>query len=69
MVLIRIIVLHQLTHNVYIKVKYVKSAENTLADLLFRLRISEFKRKAKGINKYPSPIPKQIWPIDKIWLN
>ena len=69
MVLIRLIVLHQLIYNVHIKVKYVKSSENTLADHLSRMSIREFKRIAGDIDDMPTPIPSQIWPVEKIWID
>ena len=73
MVLIRIIVLQSLIHNVRIYGKHVFSEENGIADSLSRFQHSRFKKltKKRGLRMTvkPTPVPEQIWPIEKIWLD
>ena len=69
MVLIRVLVLKCMTANVKIFVKYVKSLDNVYADALSRGEIAYFKRKRKQFANMPTPVPREIWPIDKIWID
>ena len=72
MVLIRMLVMHGLKYNVKLKVKYVKSQENTYADHLSRMRYDLFRKVAKQNGKYfrgrADSIPECLWPMEKIWL-
>ena len=69
MVLIRILVLHSLTLNVRVYAKHLSSKANRDADLLSRMKIVRFKHLNPGkYEEYPTPVPHQIWPIQKIWL-
>ena len=70
MVLIRIIVLQGLINNVHIFARYVKSKENTVSDLLSRLRIKKFKEITKGkeMEDTPTSVPNLIHPMKNIWL-
>ena len=72
MVLIRLITLQCMLHNIRLKVKYVKSAENTYADLLSRNRYQDFRKLSRKYNRYfkgtPTPIPEYLWPMEKIWV-
>ena len=71
MKLIRILVLHCLKVNIKVKVKYIKSKDNALADALSRGKFNVFLREAEQagitVNKYPTPIPQIVWPMEKIW--
>ena len=73
MVLIRLIVLKTLTHNVRIKVKHVPGKQNIFSDLLSRLEYKKFWQHARkeGINfsKTSCPIPEDLNPMGKLWLN
>ena len=72
MVLIRFIVLHCMIHNIRIRVKYVKSQDNTFADLLSRMKYKEFRQLSRRQNKIfknlPEIIPECLWPMEKIWI-
>ena len=72
MVLIRMIVLLSLQNNVKIKVLYIESKRNTLADLLSRMKYGQFRKQAriegKTFNQKPTPIPEILDPIEKLWL-
>ena len=71
MVLLRLIVLHGLIHNVRIHAKHVKGSSNNLADSLSRDDLQRFHKLVKDngitISKYNTPVPEQIWPVEKIW--
>ena len=71
MVLIRIIVLHTLTHNVKVNVKHVAGKLNTYADWLSRLEYKKFKRHAKTNNRKfdnsPCMIPDEL-NMENLWL-
>ena len=72
MVLIRIIVLHGLIHNVKITARHIEGKLNIYADLISRMKYSEF-RKISRQNKIrfdgkPKEIPLQVWPVEKIYL-
>ena len=71
MVLIRLIVLQCLQDNVRIYAKYVRSADNYIADILSRNKMSLFKILAanKGMDDQPQHLPAAIWPMEKIYLN
>ena len=71
MVLIRLVVLHCMVHNVTLKVQYIRSAKNDLADSLSRNNLKEFfhliDEKKLQTDKYPTLVPQCIWPVYKIW--
>ena len=67
--LIRILVLHCLKINVRLYARYITSKANKNSDLLSRLKIEQFKRQSPFWDENPTEIPKQIWPIEKIWIN
>ena len=73
MVLVRLLVLHCLTVNVRVFAEYVKSKDNELTDALSRGQINLFKKKAIKagitIEDEPTPIPKMMWPMEKLWDN
>ena len=72
MVLIRLLVLECLHWNVKLRVIYVKSKDNDLADALSRGQWSTFNRLARKrkllIEQHNTPVPEKIWPISKIWI-
>ena len=71
MKLIRMLVLDNLTYNRRIKVVYVETKKNSLADALSRGRIAYFKALAlkhfKRVNPYPDSVPDCLWPMEKVW--
>ena len=71
MVLIRIIVLKSLIHNVRIFSRHVKTEVNEIADSLSRFQIKRFERltKYKNMQDISTPVPSEIWPIEKIWID
>ena len=69
MVLLRIIVLEGLIRNVRIYAKHVKTKLNGKADALSRLQFKRFWRlSGDNMDAFPSSIPEEIWPINKIWI-
>ena len=70
MVLIRILVLHGMLNNVNITAKYVDTKSNYLADHLSRLRLDLFRKEGgNSFEKDPTPVPQELWPMWKIWLD
>ena len=73
MKLIRIIVLQGLIHNVKIGAKHVKGLSNELADFLSRDKLESFHKTAKNRNmnfeKFSSPLPQDIWPVERLWAD
>ena len=72
MVLIRMLVMKSMMENVRIFGQHLTSSENKLADLLSRNQAEEFKRlrrkDGKPYNRYKTPVPVEMWPVEKIWL-
>ena len=72
LVLLRIITLKCLQWNVKLRVRYVRSEQNTYADLLSRNRYDLFRKRAREENKQfkskPEKLPEMLWPMNKIWL-
>ena len=69
MVLIRFIILEALTHNVHVTAKFVKSKDNGKADTLSRGQFRRFMDLGgKNMDMWPTEVPSEIWPIEKIWL-
>ena len=66
--LLRILILFGLKHNIRVFAKYVSSQENRRSDLLSRLKVATFKQENPEAEKQPTPIPQEIWPIEKIWV-
>ena len=52
--------------------KHVEGVKNTLADSLSRNKVELFKalcqKQDRTIDVSPTPIPDNLWPIEKIWL-
>ena len=67
--LLRLIVLEGLIHNVNIKVKFVATNDNGKADALSRGQFPRFWKLGLLMNEKPKEIPKEIWPVNKIWLS
>ena len=68
MVLLRMLVLEGLIQNVRINARHVGTKENGKADALSRLDFKRFWKLAPYMNDVPTPIPIDIWPLDKIWM-
>ena len=69
MVLVRMLVAESINRNVRIYAKHVGTKENGKADALSRLDFNRFWNLADGkMNDRCSPIPVEIWPFEKIWL-
>ena len=71
MVLIRVIVMKSLEYNFRIFAEHISSEDNKIADSLSRLQFSRFKKLKKryGLNDNPEPLPNEVWPIEKIWID
>ena len=69
MVLIRLIVLECLINNVDLSAEWVATGDNGKADALSRLEFTRFRTLGPDMNLYPEEIPKEIWPINKVWLD
>ena len=71
--LLRLIVKDTLAKNYRIFVRYVTSKENVFADALPRNQMSHFWSLCvthnKGVLKTAEPLPSQIWPPEKYWLD
>ena len=72
MKLIRMLVGKCMELNLRIFTKHLKSAENDLADSLSRLQFTRFRnlvrRKNLTIDPAPSPLPDELWPASKLWI-
>ena len=72
MVLLRIITLRGLIHNVKVTARHVVGERNIFADHLSRLRYREFwqlaRKQGKKFDNRCTPMPKAIWPPQKIWI-
>ena len=71
MVLVRLIVLTCLVNNVSIKVEYIKTLDNDIADSLSRQQWSRFKYLTRKLrmDKSCTPIPKELLPMESLWLD
>ena len=66
--LLRMIVLDNVMNNRHLFAKYVKSLENILADMLSRQQIKWFWNNAPPtMERCPSKLPEEIWPMSRIW--
>ena len=70
MVLIRKLVIHCLKFNVRVYARHLKSKQNAIADSISRFQHKRFLRLTRKLkmDKFPTPIPEEIWPFDKIWI-
>ena len=68
MVLIRILVLHCLRHNMKISAEWVATGDNGKAYALSRMEFNRFRDLGPSMDKYPTEVPDEIWPISKIWI-
>ena len=72
MVLIRLLVMHCLKNNVKLQVRYIESIKNEFPDLLSRLKYKQFRIRSRKLGRHfnnkCTPIPSEIWPIEKIWI-
>ena len=70
MVLLRIIVLMALQFNVSISALHVPTRQNVFADLLSRLKYAKFRQEARRQRRFfngaPTPIPDDMWPMEKL---
>ena len=70
MKLIRILVLDGMLKNRKLKVKFVLTKQNILADALHRLDFHRFWSNAPGtMRSQPTKMPELIWPVEKLWFN
>ena len=68
MKLTRILTLGNIKFNRRIKILYIKSQDNFLADSLSRMDFDRFWKSAPSdMSKLPTKIPDWIWPVNKIW--
>ena len=69
MKLIRLLVLNGLQFNRRVSVKYVKSADNILADSLSRQKWSTFWEYAPaGTRQIPDEVPDWLFPVEKFLI-
>ena len=68
MVLIRIIVLECMVHNVHLTAEWISTGDNGKADALSRLDWKRFNKLGPDMDAHPTPVPLELWPIDKIWI-
>ena len=67
--LLKLLTLNNLIHNRRVQLKYVESSENSLADNLSRLNLTEFFRLApKDVDQQPQELPEELWLASKIWI-
>ena len=68
MYLLRMLTLNNILYNRMIKVEYISTKDNFLADNLSRLRIKSFLSKApRGTALQPTLLPEELWPLTRIW--
>ena len=67
MFLIRLLVLNGLKFNRRITARYINAKWNGVADALSRGQMSRFRKLAPNMCHKPNNIPREIWPIEKIW--
>ena len=67
--LLRILALNNLKFNRRTFARFIRRKDNFLSDALSRQRIGWFKDKAPYMNDLPSPLPNEIWPPSKIWID
>ena len=65
--LLRLIVLEGLVWNIKIGAKYINTKDNAKADALSRLDLARFKAISKDMNETPTPVPDELWPMEKVW--
>ena len=68
MVLLRILVLNNLTFNRKVLVRYINTKRNELSDALSRNQMTHFRKLGPDMNEKPDLILIDIWPIDKFWI-
>lgn len=70
MIMLRLITLWSMKFNTRIFCSFVKSGDNTYADLLSRGRIPEFLwEKGDEVNEDPDNLSPSLWPFPVSWLN
>ena len=69
MVLIRIITINNLIFNRKLRVKYIETYNNQLADSLSRGDLAKFRNLKPSANPVGDPTPSCLWPIEKIWID
>ena len=69
MILVRLIVMNQMVNNSRIFAKWVPTKLNGPADALSRLKIDKFLKLQKfKVDKIPTAIPTEIWPMEKVFI-
>ena len=70
MYLLRILVTNNMIHNRRIFVKHIRTENNILADSLSRLDFKRFWNNApEDMEDHPESLPREIWPMSRIWQN
>ena len=67
MMLIRLITLESLIQNVRVSAKHVSSEENGLTDSLSRHDFKRFRKLGPHMERYPTPMPKELIPMSRVW--
>ena len=69
MILLRLLVLKCLEENVKLRVKYINTKANGLSEALSRFNFKRFRRLGPHMEEHSTPIPKEIWPVEAIWID
>ena len=68
MVLLRLHTAQCILMNVRVYAKHVGTKDNGKADALSRLDFNRFNSLSRGLmNEFPTKIPEEIWPMEKLW--
>ena len=73
MILLRLMTLKAMIHNVRIYAQWVSGKTNKLANFLSRMKMKQFwqevEKKNLTMNKRPTEIPEEMWPMTKVWFD
>ena len=69
MILMSRIVLLPMTTNTRVFARHIGTKLNKLADDLSRMKLNSFNKLFQGKDKYPTPIPDELWPMEKVWMD
>ena len=69
MLLIRKLTLKCLRNNTRIFCRWVRGKSNQRADFLSRQKVNAFKLLVgKSVDPLPTPLPVELWPASKLWI-
>ena len=71
MILIRMLTLKYLSFNMRVFAWWIRDSENGLSDSLSRMQFKRFwtlaKKQGRVLNDRPTPLPREMWPPEKLW--